>query len=130
MPRILSAMLIALTPFLHACGDEAGSSDDGMPAASADASTAIDFQRVASVLLARLDLQPDERVLLVALPGRFDPLMPLLRAGVDLCECHQRPFTERFRIHGGHRSSDPGRECELIRGRAGEQTCPDGRRCR
>ena len=82
MSRILSAVLVTLIPFLHACGDTARSSD-GIADASAEASAAIDFQRVADVLLVRLDLQPGERVLLVALPGRFDPLMPLLRTGVE-----------------------------------------------
>jgi hypothetical protein len=37
---------------------------------------------LANVLLDRLDLQPGERVLLVAAPGRFDPLIPLVREGV------------------------------------------------
>jgi hypothetical protein len=42
----------------------------------------IDFDVVARVLLDRLDLQEGERTLLVGLPGRFDPLVPLLRAGI------------------------------------------------
>ena len=81
MSRILSAVLVTLIPFLHACGDEAAP-NAGSTDASTEASTAIEFQQVADVLLARLDLQANERVLLVGRPGRFDPLMPLLRSGI------------------------------------------------
>jgi hypothetical protein len=42
----------------------------------------IDFGVVSRVLLERLDLQAGERTLLVGAPGRCDPLVPLLRAGV------------------------------------------------
>ena len=82
MTRTVAALFVALLPFLHGCDIEARS-DGEADGASAAAPTAIDFQQVADVLLTRLDLQPDERVLLVALPGRFDPLMPLLRQGVE-----------------------------------------------
>lgn len=44
--------------------------------------SSIDFETVADVLVERLALQPGERVLLVGLPGRFDPLVPLLRKAV------------------------------------------------
>ena len=81
MFRIVSATLVAVTPLLHACGGAATSSG-GVADAPSTSSATIDFQQVADVLLARLDLQPNERVLLVGLPGRFDPLMPLLRTGI------------------------------------------------
>ena len=81
MPRTVFALLVALTPFLQSCGDEAAP-NAGSTDASTEASTAIEFQQVADVLLARLDLQANERVLLVGRPGRFDPLMPLLRSGI------------------------------------------------
>ena len=69
MPRTVSALLVALLPFLHGYDLEARS-DAGAEDGSAEALSAVDFQRVADVLL-------------VALPGRFNPLMPLLRKGVE-----------------------------------------------
>lgn len=39
----------------------------------------LDYTRIADQLIAQAALQPGERVLLVALPGRFDTLVPLLR---------------------------------------------------
>ena len=90
MRRTIPALLAALVPFLQTCGGEPSSSDAALQAApqsaarlTAEAGAAIDFKQIADVLLARLDLQPDERVLLVGLPGRFDPLIPLLRTGVE-----------------------------------------------
>ena len=90
MPRTVPALLAALVPFLQTCGGEPSSSDAALQAApqsaarlTAEAGAAIDFKQIADVLLARLDLQPDERVLLVGLPGRFDPLIPLLRTGIE-----------------------------------------------
>ena len=80
MRRAVPALLVSLTLLLHAC---AGGSAAQSPAGSGAEATAIDFQQVANVLLARLDLQPGERVLLVGLPGRFDPIVPLLRTGVE-----------------------------------------------
>ncbi len=82
MHRTVFAILAALTLFMHACGGESAS-NESRPDASTTTTAGIDFQSVAGVLLTRLDLQPDERVLLVGLPGRFDPLMPLLREGVE-----------------------------------------------
>ena len=91
MPRTVPALLTALVPFLQGCASEVSSSDAVAQAAAQsaaqstdEASATIDFKQVADVLLARLDLQPDERVLLVGLPGRFDPLIPLLRTGVEV----------------------------------------------
>lgn len=81
MPRTVFALLVALTPFLHSCANEPASGGGAADAAN-EASTVLDFQQIASVLLARLDLQANERVLLVGLPGRFDALMPLLRSGI------------------------------------------------
>jgi leucyl aminopeptidase (aminopeptidase T) len=63
-----------------AAGCDSSSGDGGQP--SPVGGEGIDFPRVAEILLERLDLQPGERVLLVGLPGRFDPLFPLLREGV------------------------------------------------
>ena len=89
MPRTVPALLAALVPFLQPCGSESSSSravpEEAAQSAArstAQASAVIDFRQVADGLLARLDLQSDERVLLVGLPGRFDPLIPLLFLGV------------------------------------------------
>ena len=43
----------------------------------------LDHGVIATVLLERLDLQPDERVLLVTVPGRFDALVDPLRSGIQ-----------------------------------------------
>jgi hypothetical protein len=64
------------TAFVLACGSEPA--DEVPPAAE----PGIDFAAVASVIVDRLDLQAGERVLLVGVPGRFDPIVPLLRAGI------------------------------------------------
>ena len=39
----------------------------------------LDWEAIADRLVAQIDPQPGERVLLVALPGRFDALVPILR---------------------------------------------------
>lgn len=46
-------------------------------------SQSIDFEQLAELLTSRLDAQAGERVLLVGAPGRFDPLVPLLRDGFE-----------------------------------------------
>ncbi|HXV85395.1 MAG TPA: aminopeptidase, partial [Gemmatimonadales bacterium] len=43
---------------------------------------ALDWQRLAEALVTRMDLQRGERVLLVAHPGPFDPLIPVLRGAI------------------------------------------------
>jgi hypothetical protein len=56
--------------------------DEGDSAQTTDSDpVGIDFQTVTNNLLERLDLEAGERVLLVGVPGRFDPIVPLLRAG-------------------------------------------------
>lgn len=41
-----------------------------------------DWSRIGALLLERMDLQAGEKVLLVATPGRFDPLIEVLKTGV------------------------------------------------
>jgi hypothetical protein len=72
-----------------AAGCEEGSDAERLPASGAAdvpgpraVVDELDFGLMADVLLERLDLQPEERVLLVGSPGRFNPLVPLLREGV------------------------------------------------
>lgn len=68
-------MAIILVPALSACAPESGS--------DADANQVLDFEALSATLLARMDLQPGERVLLVGEGGsRWDAIVPLLRAGV------------------------------------------------
>ncbi len=43
------------------------------------AQSALDWDAIADRLVTQIDPQPGERVLLVALPGRFAPLVPILR---------------------------------------------------
>ncbi len=76
-----------------AAGCEEGSDAGRLPASRAEdgpspraVADEPDFGLMAEVLLERLDLQPEERVLLVGSPGRFDPLVPLLREGVAAAE--------------------------------------------
>jgi len=76
MTRI-APLLFAAVFSVAACGGDA-------PPAATESSTApapLDLEVVGQTVLARLDLQPGERVLLVSQPGRFDPLVPVLRAG-------------------------------------------------
>ena len=72
---VLRAMPVILVHALSGCAPE-GSSD-------ADAGEGLDFEALSATLLARMDLQPGERVLLVGEGGsRWDAIVPLLRAGV------------------------------------------------
>lgn len=73
--RIVScAMAIFLVHALSAC-----TPGDGRDAAG----EALDFEALSASILARMDLQPGERVLLVGEGGsRWDAIVPLLRAGV------------------------------------------------
>jgi len=50
-----------------------------MPASPVVAQAALDWDAIADRLVTQIDPQPGERVLLVALPGRFDALVPALR---------------------------------------------------
>lgn len=50
-----------------------------MPTGPLAAQGALDWDAIADRLVAQIDPQPGERVLLVALPGRFDALVPILR---------------------------------------------------
>ena len=70
-----TAMAIFLIPALSACAPEGGR--------DAATSEVLDFEALSASLLARMDLQPGERVLLVGESGsRWDAIVPLLRAGV------------------------------------------------
>lgn len=61
----------------------AAACDRATPGSSADAPPdQLDHGAIAAVLLERLDLQPDERVLLVTVPGHFDALTDPLRSGI------------------------------------------------
>jgi len=76
--------VVALSLTLAGCtGSEPAAEGGATQDVSAhDATTALEFEGLASVLLGRLDLQPGERVLLVGVPGRFDALVPHLRRGI------------------------------------------------
>ena len=68
-------MAMFLIPALSACAPEGGG--------SAGAREILDFEALSANLLARMDLQLGERVLLVGEGGsRWDAIVPLLRAGV------------------------------------------------
>ncbi|MDH3224507.1 MAG: aminopeptidase [Gemmatimonadota bacterium] len=71
-------------PVLAVCiltGCEGSTPEQGdLPAA--ESGSVPDYEAIANLLLARMDLQPGEQVLLVAQAGRWDPLLPLLQSGV------------------------------------------------
>ena len=72
VPRAIAIFLI---PVLAVCAP-----GDGRDAAAGEA---LDFEALSASILARMDLQPGERVLLVGEGGsRWDAIVPLLRAGV------------------------------------------------
>jgi hypothetical protein len=71
-----SVLAVALGALLFAC--EPASTPD----APSQAEGTLDYDAIAAVLLDRLDLQPGERVLLVAVPGPFDALVGPLRSGI------------------------------------------------
>ncbi len=87
---LLAALAIGLIPVFLACAPErGGDADDGAARAGSPdegggaAGGVLDFDALSAVLLARMDLQPGERVLLVGEGGsRWDAIVPLLRAGV------------------------------------------------
>ena len=68
-------MAISLIHALSACAPEGGGDTGG--------GEVLDYEALSASLLARMDLQPGERVLLVGEGGsRWDAIVPLLRAGV------------------------------------------------
>ncbi len=70
---------------LGACApesDRGGPAEGAADAAAVAAATPLPWSAIADVLVQRMDLQPDERVLLVARTGPFDPLIPELRSRV------------------------------------------------
>lgn len=74
------AMAMFVIPALSACAPEGGS-DPGT--SDPGGGQVLDFEALSATLLARMDLQPGERILLVGASGtRWDPIVPLLRAGV------------------------------------------------
>ena len=79
LPACLVLGLVAILPACSNPGDGAGTGD----AATADADNSLDLGAISDALLARMALQPGERVLLVGLGGgRWDSVVPLLREGV------------------------------------------------
>lgn len=76
----------------------------GAPAAQAQPQLTLDWRAMAEQLVAQLALEPNERVLLVAAPGLFDDLIPVLRyavmqaGGVDIgvIDVLKEPFPESW----------------------------------
>ncbi|MYC90452.1 MAG: hypothetical protein F4X15_03190 [Gemmatimonadetes bacterium] len=78
--RLALSCCLSLIAASWACAPE--SADDAQAATPA-AEPGLDLEAVAGMLVARMDLQPGERVLLVGQGGgRWDALVPLLREGV------------------------------------------------
>jgi hypothetical protein len=80
-------MATFLISALSACAPEGGSDLGGSDLGGGDlgggGGEVLDFEALSANLLARMDLQPGERVLLVGEGGsRWDAIVPLLRAGV------------------------------------------------
>jgi len=121
-----SVTMIALcAAFFAGCDGEPAEDVPAEPDASAVVATAssIDFQAVADAVLRQLDLQPGEQVLLVGVPGRFDPLVKPLRNGIiaagaeDLGAFAEAggfpPSWESDFIAGLHETRDEALEFEL-----------------
>ena len=79
-PALVVALAGTLT-LTAACGAPAPEGAEGEQLAGEESS--LDYSAIAGVLVERMGLQPGERVLLVGVPGRFDPLVPLLRSGIE-----------------------------------------------
>lgn len=85
-PIPLATLPIVPLVALAACSPDgardSGDADEAVTAA--EVAAGLDFGAISAMLLERMDLQPGERVLLVAGQGggRWDALVPLLRAGV------------------------------------------------
>ena len=85
-PNALATLPILPFLALAACSPDAArdSGEAAETAPGAEVAAGLDFGAVSAMLLERMDLQPGERVLVVAGQGggRWDALVPLLRAGV------------------------------------------------
>ncbi|MYI07548.1 MAG: hypothetical protein F4059_09605, partial [Gemmatimonadetes bacterium] len=83
---LLAALAIGLSFALAACAPEmegSGADSDEEGVAVTGAAPTLDFEAISAMLIARMDPQPGERVLLVGQPGgRWDAIIPLLREGV------------------------------------------------
>ena len=80
---LLTCLALGLVPILPACTSDSG--DGAVPgdAAAAGESNGLDLGAISDGLLARMALQPGERVLLVGPGGgSWDAIVPLLREGV------------------------------------------------
>ncbi len=108
--RIPLSVSVLAGCLLSGCGDGA-TRDQGDPQ-GAEGGSVPDYESIADLLLARMDLQPGEEVLLVAQAGRWDPLLPLLQSGVaeagatdlgavdvfgmPVAAAHPRPFADEL----------------------------------
>ncbi len=78
-------MTFLIVGALCACAPEVAREDtaaDAPDASTVDAAAPLPWARIADVVVRRMDLQADERVLLVGRTGPFDPLIPELRSRV------------------------------------------------
>lgn len=80
-PASIPALLVLLAA--TGCGDGPDASGSGGPAATPEAPRSLDPDALARRVVGRLAPESGERVLLVAAPGRFDPLVASLRAALD-----------------------------------------------
>ncbi len=76
--------ILPLLASMTACSPDGARESGEVAEAAADAGADLDFGAISAMLLERMNLQPGERVLLVVGQGggRWDALVPLLRAGV------------------------------------------------
>ncbi len=79
MKKILFLFLCGA--LFYCCGLNKTSSKSN-PAANEQLSNSLDFNLLAKKLIDQADLQPNERVLLVMMPGRFDPIILELQKAI------------------------------------------------
>ncbi|HEY5692557.1 MAG TPA: aminopeptidase [Cyclobacteriaceae bacterium] len=69
-------IFLALTSIMAICTPEGGKD-------RVTSDVHLDYAAIADEIMARCELQSGEQVLLVGQPGRFDPLIPLLKKGIE-----------------------------------------------
>ena len=75
-------VLLLLTGCLFFCCDLNKTSSKSNPTTPEDPFNSLNFSLLANKLIDQADLQPNERVLLVMMPGRFDPMVTELQKAI------------------------------------------------
>ena len=79
----ISMKLILLILFTWSCSAPKQNEKAGKD--EVDVEFSLNFERIGALMLDRMDLQQEEKVLLVASPGRFDGLIPIYSPVACIC---------------------------------------------